>query len=126
MLKWQYEAQIGLGPERVREALLSTKHLVVYWKEQIHPAKHNPNAVPNTDALIKNDLMAVRDHARLISPELAALISEVIATLRKAAGEFEKVSKGVVYSAGFAEPYLNTADSLINAAIKKLDQCEKK
>lgn len=126
MLKGQYEAQIGLGPERVREALLSTKHLVVYWKEQIHPAKHNPNAVPNTDALIKNDLMAVRDHARLISPELAALISEVIATLRKAAGEFEKVSKGVVYSAGFAEPYLNTADSLINAAIKKLDQCEKK
>jgi hypothetical protein len=126
LLKGQYEAQIGLGPERVREALLSTKHLVVYWKEQIHPAKHNPNAVPNTDALIKNDLMAVRDHARLISPELAALISEVIATLRKAAGEFEKVSKGVVYSAGFAEPYLNTADSLINAAIKKLDQCEKK
>ena len=89
MLKGQYEAQIGLGPERVREALLSTKHLVVYWKEQIHPAKHNPNAVPNTDALIKNDLMAVRDHARLISPELAAFISEVIATLRKAAGEFE-------------------------------------
>jgi hypothetical protein len=96
------------------------------WKEQIHPAKHNPNAVPNTDALIKNDLMGVRDHARLISPELAALISEVIATLRKAAGEFEKISKGVVYSAGFAEPYLNTADSLVNAAITKLNEAEKK
>jgi hypothetical protein len=115
-----------LGPQRVREALLSTRHLIVYWSEQIAPARLNPNAVPNPDALIKNDLMNVLDYARLISPELAALLREVHANLRKAASEFEKMSKGVTYSTGFAGGYLGTADGLISAAVKKLDEYDKK
>jgi hypothetical protein len=128
LLKGQYEAQLGLGPQRVREALLSTFHLIAYWRQQIQPAQFNPNAVPNPEPLIKNDLMAVVDHARLISPELAVLLREVDAELRKAAGEFEKISKGVTYStaAGGPGPYLDTAFATSNAAVAKLDEIQNK
>jgi hypothetical protein len=125
LLKEQYEAQIGFGPQRVREALLSTKLLIAHYSLQIQPAKFDPNAIPNPDILTK-DLVGVQDHARFISSELSLLLVQVIANLRKAAGEFEKISKGVVYSAGGPGPYLETASALINAAAAKLDETQNK
>jgi hypothetical protein len=123
LLKEQYEAQTGLGPQRVREALLSTKHLIIYWSEQIGPARWT-NAIPNPEALTKNDLMGVVDHARLISPELSQLIWNVITDLRKAASEFEKMNQVVKFPSVGPRPYLQSADGLINAAIKKLDEAQ--
>jgi hypothetical protein len=127
LLKEQYEAQTGLGPQRVREALLSTKHMTQFWRLQIPPSRYNPTGLPNPDGLT-SDLMAVQDHARFISSELSLLLVEVIANLRKAAGEFEKISKGVSYStaAGGPGPYLDSADALINAALAKLGETQKK
>ena len=39
---------------------------------------------------------------------------------------FEKMSKGVTYSAGGPAAYLGTADGLITEAIRKLDESEQK
>src|SRR5258708_23289126 len=110
-----------MGPQRVREAFVGTKKLVVYWIEQAARAAFPTNHGPNPEALIQTDLPKVLDFARAISPQYVDLILGTISALRNAKGEFEKLERAPVSFNRVKRidgpgplPYLQQADELLS------------
>jgi hypothetical protein len=127
LLKSEYEERLGLGPQRVREAVLNTKLLLVYWSEQATRAFSSTDAIPDPEALVKTDLPGVMDFARMISTQCVDLISQTIGALRNAKGEFEKIQHAPLVFGRIRrtpvpgpQPYLQQADGLLNQLIALL------
>lgn len=123
LLKEQYESQLGIGPQIVREAILDTKRLIVYWIEQSLRIAHPPYGNPDPAPVATSSLLSAMDHARKISEECADLILAAHADLRNAKSELEKAYKTARQQTfppanpASATKYLQQADGSLNKAL---------
>jgi hypothetical protein len=110
------------GPQIVRDAILDTKLLIVYWKKQAARIAQPPHGNPDPSPLASSALPGVLDHARKISEACSRLILEAHSALRNAKSELEKVYQTARHqtfaaTGTFAMGYLETADGLLDRAL---------
>lgn len=129
LFKEEYEDRIGRGPQILHQALLNARALIAFWHPYVPMGVANPHAVPDPTPLATPDLIHTVEHARRISPDLAALVSNVISNLQFAKSEFDKIKQSYrgpsMAPAGLhgnnPSVYLAKADEAITAALKYLE-----
>ena len=129
LFKEEYEDRIGRGPQILRQALLNARALIAFWHPYVLVGQGNPHAVPDPAPLANPDLIQSLEHARRISPDLAAIVSSVLSNLQFAKSEFDKIRqsyRGPTMSPASLQGknpsiYLAKADEGITEALKYLE-----
>jgi hypothetical protein len=122
-MKLQYEAQLDLGPQIVRQAIESTKRRIFYWMGEPNRMTYPPQGYPDPNELSsQSPLIGAVDHARKISSTLAERILEAQDALRNAKNELQKghqsqLRQHIQVASGHAANYLKQADALLDNAL---------
>jgi hypothetical protein len=127
LLKRQLEAQLGLGPQVLRESILDAKRLIVYWLERAAHIAYPPHGNPDPAVLVTSALVGAADHARKISDECVQLILEAHDALRNAKSEFERAyqtARHQTLALGGIGPtvYLHSANIALDKALAIVSQ----
>jgi hypothetical protein len=89
----EFAEQRGLGPQILRDALVSTSDLIKYWLLMTGVATGNPQDVPDPEPLTVPNLVRAQEHARRVSPECSAKVAAIINDLNRAKSEFERLKQ---------------------------------
>lgn len=118
----QLEEQLGLGPQKVLEAIDRTQGLIQYWKLE---ARGQSPQMPNPVALGKSSIPDAIQHARMFSTACAGFLVKAEVALRNAQFELEKFHNATkthfqqrqTATANRAADYLDSAALLLNNAL---------
>jgi hypothetical protein len=127
LLKQQIEEQSGIGKLIVRDAVRSVRQTIEYWETQpglIQLA--GAHGLPPTDRVLPSNWMNALDHARRISPDGSASLSQVFENLKKMCDEVERTREVPRRQGAFMFPAASRAPEFLRSARINLDEAEAK
>lgn len=122
LLKRQFQAHLGSGPQRLREVVMGAKGLIRFWSKQAVPATFNPATMPDPENLAQaaSELSEVKEEARNVSFECVNHLVDAIVALRNAKSEFEKI-RGAKVSGSRVPSVIAAPAQYLEAAAALLD-----
>jgi hypothetical protein len=127
LLQQQLEEQMGLGKLIVKEAIHSTRQTIEYWNGQPGIGQlAEAHGLPPVDRVLPSNWENILEHARRISADGAASLTQAFDNLKKMCDEVER-TRGIAKRQGaFMFPLPSRAPEFLRAARASLDDAEAK